>query len=107
MKSFYITKTNKKMMVKRHMIFWDYLAWFILLLITIWLILKVSGVIQTPSWLQYSPLFGVVYLAGWAMKKLDTAIDDIKDIKDDVKYIEKDINILRKKCPELNSKNKM
>lgn len=92
----------------KHRSIWDYLAWIILFLITIWIILKITGIIQTPIWLQYSPLLGVIYLAGWAMSKLDTATEDIKEIKTDIEEIKKDtqeietdVDILRKKCPEL------
>ncbi len=55
----------------------DYLAWLILALIVLWLILKVLGFINTPLWLEYSPLFGAIYLTGWAMHKLDMATEDI------------------------------
>ena len=61
--------------------FWDGLAWIVLGLILLWLILKVSGVLSTPEIIEYAPLFGVVYLAGWAMHKLDTAVEDVKDLK--------------------------
>lgn len=87
---------------------WDYLAWIILALIVLWLILKVTGKINTSPLLEYSPLFGAVYLAGWAMSKLDRATDDIKEVKsdmgplwDETKTMETDMTILRKKCPEL------
>jgi len=83
---------------------WDTVAWIILALICLWLILKAFGVFNTPMWLQYSPLFGVVYLAGWSMKKLSTATDDIKVIKTDLNGIDKDMNILKNSCPELNKK---
>ena len=61
--------------------FWDILAWVVLGLILLWLILKVAGVISTPDLLTYAPLFGVIYLAGWAMHKLDVAVRDIKELK--------------------------
>lgn len=63
------------------MSFWDILAWGVLAGIFVWLILKVTGIIHSPDLITYAPYFGAVYLAGWAMKKLDTAVDDIKDLK--------------------------
>lgn len=88
---------------------WDYIAWIVLILIGIWVFLKMIGVIGSPLWLEYSPLLGVVYLAGWAMNKLDRAIEDIKDVrgeigdvKEEVRDIELDVNVIRRKCPELN-----
>ena len=66
---------------------WDYLAWIILSLIVLWLILKVTGKINTHPLLEYSPLFGAVYLAGWAMSKLDRVVEDIKEVKSDMGFL--------------------
>ena len=57
-------------MVRRFNI-WDFLAWVSLVYIFVWLILKVTGVINSPLWLTYSPVFGAVYLAGWYAQKID------------------------------------
>lgn len=37
---------------------WDYLFYFFLSILTLWLILKVIGVIQTPIWLEYGVSIG-------------------------------------------------
>ncbi len=74
--------------------FWDYLAWICLAGITIWLILKVLGIINTPLWLEYSPIFGAVYLAGWNMNKLERSIEDIKELKSE-------ISIMKTKCSKI------
>ncbi|MBS3089114.1 hypothetical protein J4402_05085 [Candidatus Pacearchaeota archaeon] len=84
--------------------FWDYLAWIVLIGIAVWLILKISGIINTPLWLEYAPVWGAIYLAGWAMKKLDTATDDIKDVKRNVKNIEQDISKIKIECPAFKKK---
>jgi hypothetical protein len=68
---------------------WDILAWIVLAGIFIWLILKVTGVINTPILLQYSPAFGAVYLAGWAMNKLSQASDDIRGLKRGFRHLDK------------------
>lgn len=39
------------------------------------------GIINTTPLLEYAPYFGAVYLAGWAMHKLNVATEDIKDLK--------------------------
>ena len=80
---------------ERSMSFWDILARVVLIGIALWLFLKLFGVIQTPIWVEYSPLFGAIYLAGWGMHKLDRATDDIKDIKDDLKGMHSDIENLK------------
>lgn len=78
---------------------WDILAWIVLAGILIWVILKVLGIINTPLLLEYSPLFGVVYLAGWAMHKLDQTTDDVRDIKRELRFMEKDMGAIKSKCP--------
>ncbi len=37
---------------------WDYLFYFFLSILTVWLVLKVIGVIQTPVWLEYGVSIG-------------------------------------------------
>ncbi len=61
--------------------FWDILAWVALGLILLWVILKMLGVINTPSWLEYSPLLAVVYIAGWQIHKLDAVSKDVTELK--------------------------
>ncbi len=78
---------------------WDVLAWIALAGIGIWLLLKILGVIKTPLWLEYAPLYGVIYIAGWAMNKLDRATEDIKDVKKELKGIEEDMSKIRINCP--------
>jgi len=78
--------------------FWDVLAWIVLGLILLWLVLKITGVLNTPELLEYAPLFGVVYLAGWAMHKLDTAVDDIKDLKSFKEGTVNEIYKMKERC---------
>ena len=65
-------------MAQKRVSIWDILAWIILILIFFWIVLKVFGTINTPALLEYAPYFGAVYLAGWAMHKLETATDEKK-----------------------------
>lgn len=85
-------------MHKKGTSFWDILAWIVLGLILLWLILKVIGVITTPYLLEYAPYFGIVYLAGWAMHKLDTAVDDIKDLKRFKDNTVEEIHKIKERC---------
>jgi hypothetical protein len=68
-------------MVKRKLDIWDVIAWIVLALILIWLILKTFGIINTPLWLQYAPVYGAVYLAGWNIHKLDVVAQDVRELK--------------------------
>ena len=78
---------------------YDTIIWGGLIYITIWLILKMAGVIQTPLWIEYSPaLIGIIsfgillvklglYLGSfgtkleYVLKRLDVMERDIKDLK--------------------------
>jgi hypothetical protein len=84
--------------MKRLPTFWDIIAWVVLAGIFIWLILKVSGIINTLIIIEYAPIFGAVYLAGWAMHKLDSASDDIKDLRGFAKETVNEINSIKTKC---------
>jgi len=68
-------------MNKRGLSFWDVLAWIALGLILLWLILKTFGIINTPAWLEYTPIYAAVYIAGWQIHKLETVANDVKDLK--------------------------
>ena len=92
-------------MTKRGMGFWDVLAWIVLFLIFLWLVLKVSGVIKSPALLEYSPLFGVVYLAGWAMSVLVRATQDINKVQRNLGFlnnkfndVDKSVEIIKSNC---------
>jgi len=66
-------------MVKRN--FWDILAWVALGFILVWLILKTLGIINTPLWLTYAPLYAATYVAGWQVNKLNTIGKDVEELK--------------------------
>ena len=84
----------------------DKVCYFGLLL---WVLLKMFGVINTPLWLQYSPLLGVIYLAGRYSNKLDMVVlrVDRMDIRFDKRLekvenkldcIDKDVHIVKSRC---------
>ena len=76
-------------MGKKRINIWDLIAWLVLAGIVLWLVLKVMGVINTPILIEYAPYFGAVYIAGWAMNRLNTATEDIRDIKKELRSFEK------------------
>lgn len=77
---------------------WDIIAWVVLIGIVIWLLLKVFGIINTPSILEYAPYFGSVYLAGWAMHKLETAVNDVRELKKFKDATIKEISNIKENC---------
>jgi hypothetical protein len=77
---------------------WDVIAWIVLILIFIWLVLKTLGIINTPVWLEYSPLYGAIYLAGWAMHKLENVSREVNDLKNFKEATIKEINNIKINC---------
>lgn len=85
-------------MNKRGMSFWDVLAWIVLALILLWIILKTFGVINTPEWLEYAPIYGAVYLAGWQIHKLESVANDVRELKKFKDATINQINNIKENC---------
>ena len=60
---------------------WDIIAWLALAFIVVWLLLKTLGIINTPLWLEYSPLYAAAYIAGWQIHKLDSVAKEVHELK--------------------------
>lgn len=75
------------------MSFWDWLAYFALGSIIIWLILKGTGIINTPFLIEYYPYFVVTYFLGWQTNKLNIIAREVNGLKkfkgDTIKQINK------------------
>lgn len=67
--------------MKKRIGIWDIIAWVVLIGILIWLLLKTFGIINTPVLIEYAPIYGAIYLAGWAMHKLESVSSDVKELK--------------------------
>ena len=122
-----INRTAFYTFMKRKLNIYDYLFYLSLLVIFIWLILKSTGIIQTPFWLEYGvPIgsFGIAVLTlyqnlldkigklGINLSVLNTNFnhldkefkdfrievrDDISELKDNVGILKTDVEILKKK----------
>lgn len=58
--------------------FWDYVFYTSLLVLSIWVLLKITGIIQTPIWLEYGvPVFSIIFTTLAFYKNL---LDNIKEI---------------------------
>lgn len=77
---------------------WDIIAWVVLAGILIWLVLKSVGIINTLIWLEYAPLYGAVYLAGWQIHKLGVVASDVRDLKKFRNETIKEINNIKTNC---------
>jgi len=85
-------------MVKKRLNIWDKLAWVVLGLILLWLILKVTGIINTPLLVTYAPYFGAVYIAGWQINKLSSVSENVKELKKFRHETIKEIHELKLNC---------
>jgi len=86
--------------MKKEISFWDILAWIVLAGILVWLLLKTFGVINTPLWLEYAPIYGAVYLAGWQIHKLETVASDVRELKKFKGETVQEINNIKTNCVE-------
>ena len=66
---------------------YDISPYIVLAGITLWLVLKVLGIINTPRLIEYAPIFGAVYLAGFMISKLLTTVEDVGELKKEMKTI--------------------
>jgi hypothetical protein len=67
--------------MKKRMSIWDILAWIALISIIIWAILKITGILNSPLFIEYYPLFAASYAFGWQMHKLQIISGEMKDLK--------------------------
>ncbi|MBU4086151.1 MAG: hypothetical protein KKB21_01090 [Nanoarchaeota archaeon] len=91
-------------MNKRGISIWDVLAWIVLALILLWLILKTLGVINTSLLLEYAPIYGAVYLAGWQIHKLEIVASDVRELKRFKELTIKEINSIKVNCAKNHGK---
>jgi len=84
--------------MKKRINIWDIIAWIVLIGILLWLLLKVFGIINSPELVTYAPYFGAVYLAGWAMHKLETVAKDINNLNKFKDETIRQINEIKTNC---------
>ncbi|MBT4136018.1 hypothetical protein HOD75_01480 [archaeon] len=84
---------------------WDILAWIALAGIIIWVLLKMFGIINTPLWIEYAPVWPGIYLIGWAVERLRKTNEDLVQVKKSMIRMSQDMNKLKYgECPVLKEK---
>lgn len=84
--------------MKKKLSIWDIIAWVVLAGILIWVILKTTGIINTSPLLEYAPLYGAIYLAGWQMHKLESVAEDVRELKRFKEATINEINKIKTNC---------
>ena len=84
--------------MKRGTNIWDILAWLALFSIVVWVTLKVIGIINTPPWLEYAPVYSAAYVAGWLMHQVKSTGDDVKELKNFKDATIKEIHSIKENC---------
>lgn len=84
----------------------EYLFYAGLGVLTLWLILKVTGVIQTPVWLEYGVPIGSGILAAFnllrtLMKEMSAVRSDVARVDSKVTHIDRDVERVKDELSEL------
>jgi len=87
-----------RFIMKRGLSIWDILAWIALASIVLWITLKILGIINTPLWLEYAPVYSASYVAGWMMHKLKIVHEEIHDLKNFKNETIKQIHSIKEDC---------
>ena len=89
-------------MTQRELNIWDYLFYFSLLVLTLWLMLKSLGIIQTPFWLEYGvPMLSLIITLLTFYQNILDKISKLSvslamlNTKSD--HLEKDVEFLKRK----------
>lgn len=78
--------------------FWDIIAWIALFSIILWVTLKIFGVINTPLWLQYAPIYSACYIAGWQIHKLAIVANEVHELNKFKEATISEINKIKINC---------
>ena len=92
------------MKIKKRMNIWDIIAWIALASIILWVTLKILGVMNTPLWLEYAPIYSASYVAGWAMHKLSVMSEEVNSLKKFRDETISQINDLKLNCIKNHNK---
>ena len=97
---------------------WDYLFYASMAVILIWLVLKMTGVIQTPIWLEYGVPIGS-FVVGFIMffqsindrfvsmlMQIGTLSSNDARMEEHLKHIDQDVEILKTDVGGLKSRTR-
>lgn len=65
--------------------FWDWMAYASVAIFTLWIILKMFGIIHSPLIVEFAPFLTMAFYAGWNIQKLNHLTNELKDFKIEVR----------------------
>jgi len=89
----------------------DVLFWLGILMLTAWIIGKLTGLIHSPVWIEQFPFIAALITilsiglkAGRILQKLDNVIDAVEKLNNNVKEHDKDIMELKHKVAQIEKR---
>lgn len=87
--------------MQRKLNVWDYVVYISLLVLTIWVLLKITGIIQTPLWLEYGvPILCLIFTAFGFYQNLLNNINEISInlaiLNTKFSHLDKDVEIMKR-----------
>ncbi|MDP2844522.1 MAG: hypothetical protein Q8N79_00415 [Candidatus Methanoperedens sp.] len=89
----------------------DVLFWLGILMLTAWIIGKLTGLIQSPAWIEQFPFIAALITilsiglkAGRILQKLDYVIDAVEKLKNNVKEHDTEIMTIKHKIADLEKR---
>ncbi len=94
-----------------HFDYTDILFWIGILMLTAWIIGKLTGLIQSPVWIEQFPFIATLITilsiglkAGRILQKLDYVIDSVDKLKENVKEHDKEILYLKHEVADIDKR---
>ncbi|MFH0904769.1 MAG: hypothetical protein V1854_06260 [Methanobacteriota archaeon] len=94
-----------------HFDYTDILFWIGILMLTAWIIGKLTGLIQSPVWIEQFPFIATLITilsiglkAGRILQKLDYVIDSVDKLKENVKEHDKEILYLKHEVTDIEKR---
>lgn len=93
---------EQQFIIKQKISIWQILFYFSMGIVVLWLILKLTGIIQTPLWLEFGvPISGLVFGIFTMYHNLMRAINKLgiglATLTVKVEHLEEDIHLVKKK----------
>ena len=89
--NFYKKEHTNYIMKKREIEIWDVIIWICIIILILYVIAKLTGLINTPEWINLIPIITLIFFAGAFYQKIIGFIDRIYNRTD---YLKININKL-------------